>query len=106
MINPRKMCKQHISGEHNELHKHLPSLLSGCKIDGRFSPIVQIQLNMYVERHNELAKFLNHKSPLQIESSEIFKNIYPRYYDMVVDVKHNMKDLYGRCKQCNLKNGA
>ena len=98
-ITPILMCSQHITGEHNEIHKHLPHLYQGRKIDGRYSGPPQIQLNALQSRHDELAMCLNHNSPLTVDADRIKAN-YPQYYDVAVDVGHNMLDLYARCPKC------
>lgn len=99
MVDPRKMCKRHISGEHNEIHKHLPSLYKGVSIDGRMSPVVQIQLNALQSRHDELAAHLNHKSPLIVDD-ELIHDKYTRYYNKCVDIVFNKADLILRCPAC------
>jgi hypothetical protein len=99
MIDPNKMCKRHISGEHNEIHKHLPSLYAGVSVEGRMAPVVQIQLNALQARHDELAQYLNHKSPLEVDDGLIRRNYGPHYYRMV-DVTHNEADLANRCEAC------
>lgn len=93
------MCGSHRSGEHNEIHKHLPDLYRGVRIDGRVSPVVQIQLNALQRRHDELAETLNHKSPLWVDEYLIWRN-YPYYYDLEVDFWHNVRDLAQRCPDC------
>ena len=99
MLSPKLMCKKHIAGEHGEIHKHLPSLYKGIKIDGRYANIVQIQLNALQSRHDELAQYLNHNSPLKI-NMELIKNNYPEYFYIDVDIEFNKQDLIKRCEQC------
>ena len=103
MINPKHLCKKHLLGEHGEMHKFLPSFRKKVKIDGRFSPIVQIQFQGYKERHDALAeemlrRGMNHKSPL-IDLPD-FKSMYPQHYHRTVEVPHNIKDLSERCPDC------
>lgn len=99
MINPKYMCIRHRAGEHGEIHKHLPTLYKAVSVHGRFNPIVQIQLNALQSRHDKLALILNHNSPLDIDDYLIWKN-YPQYYDLNVDIDHNIKDLSARCPEC------
>jgi hypothetical protein len=103
MIDPRLLCKQHLVGEHGELHKHLPSLRKGHKVSGRFHPVIQIQLNAITTRHDQLAAELlrrggNHKSPL-VDVPDL-KAIYPDYFDLEVDLETSIADLCKRCKRC------
>jgi hypothetical protein len=103
MIEPYLLCRKHLLGEHNELHKFLPSFRKGIKVHGRFHPVVQIQFQGYIERHNALAlemikRGYNHKSPL-IDVPN-FRLIYPQYYDMLVDVNESYYILYNKCPEC------
>ncbi len=99
MLPTKWMCVSHRSGEHGEIHKHLPSLYQGVKIVGRMEPLVQVQLNALQSRHDELALTLNHNSPLEVDDYLIWKN-YPQYYDKVVDLEFNKRDLMQRCPDC------
>ena len=103
MINPVLLCKDHLLGEHNELHKHLPSFRKGHRVDGRFSPIVQMQFQGYAARHDALAQEIlrrgwNHKSPLT--NVPDFRSIYPQYWEKKVDLRESMLDLSSRCNKC------
>lgn len=102
------MCIRHINGQHNEIHKHLPSLYQGVKIDGRFNPIAQIELWSLQQVHDEVARYLpNHNSPIETDDYWLFK-LYPQYYYKRVDLEYNIKDLADRCKKCKelLKKGG
>jgi len=103
MINPIFLCNRHLLGEHGEIHKHLPSFRKGYSVKGRFEPVVQIQLNALAERHDELAeemilRGMNHSSPLT--DIPDLKKIYPEYYDLEVDPRYSVADLYNRCPRC------
>lgn len=62
-INPNYMCQQHQLGEHNELHKNRHNFVKKHSIKGRIYPVVQIEPESMKRRHDELAKYMNHKSP-------------------------------------------
>jgi len=103
MINPRCLCRKHLLGEHGEIHKHIPSFRKGHRINGRFSPIVQIQLNALRSRHDELAeemirRGMNHRSPLN--DLPDLKEIYPEYYYLNVNIENSILDLSSRCESC------
>jgi len=103
MIDPKLLCRQHLLGEHGEIHKHLPSFRKRHSVSGRFSPVVQIQLNALKERHDELAqemlrRGMNHKSPLA--NIPNLKETYPQYYDLNVDTHVSIRDLCQRCPKC------
>ena len=62
MINPVYMCSKHISGEHGELHKFLHNFEKRHNMRKRLEE-KQIFPQLMKERHDLLARFLNHKSP-------------------------------------------
>lgn len=102
MLPPEFMCMKHIVGEHGEIHKYLPHLLRGVSIDGRMEPVVQIQINALKSRHDELAKWMNHNSPLEFDE-QIIRNIYPQWYDKKVNKIISVIDLVYRCRDCGKK---
>ena len=103
MVDPALLCRKHLLGEHNELHKFLPSFRKGYSVAGRFSPVVQIQFKKYLERHNDLvdemlARGYKHNSPL--EDIPDFNELYPVYFNQLVDIDKSYKDLCDRCSRC------
>lgn len=106
MVDPLYLCDRHLLGEHGEIHKHLPSFRKGYSVKGRFTPVVQIQLNALVERHDQLAeemiaRGMNHSSPLTDVPD--LQKIYPEYYDLEVDIDISLADLYERCPRCRAR---
>ena len=75
MIDPKLMCDQHLLGEHGELHKFIPSFHKKYKVTNRVSPVVQIELSSYQERHDELA-------------------------EEMLSRENSIKDLRIRCRRC------
>jgi hypothetical protein len=103
MINPKLLCDKHLIAEHGEIHKHLPSFRKRNRIDGRFYPVVQIQLWNLPERHDDLAeemlhRGMNHKSPL-LDVPDL-KKLYPTFYYKNVDPEVSIIDLQNRCNKC------
>jgi len=97
------MCLGHKMGEHYEIHKHLPSLLSGVKVDGRYRTFPQIQMWSIVERHDILARNFNiHKSPIEDPQNTLkqLEKLYPQYFWINVDLRYNFWDLWLRCPEC------
>jgi len=101
-IHPLFMCSKHVTGQHSEIHKHLPSLYKGVKIDGRMNPIIQIELWSLQQVHDKFAQYLNHNSPLEVDEYLLWQN-YPQYYHKKVDIEYNIKDLCDRCPVCRKK---
>lgn len=67
MIDPAKMCRQHLLGEHNELHKLAGALKKGKRLNGYFKKGLLEPLKL-VARHQELVTEMhkrgyNHQSP-------------------------------------------
>ena len=104
MIDPEKLCRKHLLGEHGELHKFLPSFRKKFKVTNRVSPVVQIELSSYKKRHDELAsemlkRGMNHKSP--IEELPDFSYLPKDHFNAKVDITNSIKDLKQRCDQCS-----
>ena len=103
MIDPAKLCRKHLLGEHGELHKFLPSFVKKFKVANRVSPIVQIELSSYKKRHDELAiemlkRGMNHKSP--INKLPDFSYLPQNHYNAKVNIENSIKDLKQRCNHC------
>lgn len=64
MLPPELMCKTHLQGCHGELHKHRHVFEKGHSITNRIYPEPQIEPLSMKARHDELAQYFNHKSPL------------------------------------------
>jgi len=103
MIPPEFMCKQHIIGEHGEIHKFKKSFEKQYKINNRMFPIVQILPAKMKIRHDELAKYMNHKSEYILPDLSYLPK---EYLEAEVDIEYNIKDLNNRCSECRklLKN--
>ena len=103
MIDPKKLCKKHLLGEHGELHKFMPSFKKKHKVTNRVFPIVQIELSSYKQRHDALAKEMirrgmNHKSP--INELPDFSYLPKSNFNAKVDLDNSIKDLKERCNDC------
>jgi hypothetical protein len=101
MVNPKLLCNNHLLGEHGEIHKHRHNFEKKHKMDGRLSPVVQIEPMSMQSRHDELAKEMlhrniNHKSPfLQPDISYLQQK-----GEMKVDMMLSLVDLSERCNEC------
>lgn len=100
MVNPKLLCRQHLLGEHKELHQLLGSLKAGKSILGHIKD-KQVDPISIKERHQEI-KFemmrrgYNHNSDLSFEEKNIIKDA--RSVD--IDSKSNLKELKERCEDC------
>ena len=55
MISPSKMCRQHLLGEHKELHQLIGSLNKGKSVKGHINK-GQVEIHNIKSRHKELVK--------------------------------------------------
>lgn len=96
MIPCRLLCRQHLLGEHGEIHKHKHNFIKMHSMAGRKGQILPERMQ---DRHDALAdemvrRGFNHNSPY----------VQPLLHDMYkgwsVDVDYNIQDLMGRCASC------
>ena len=95
MVDPRKMCDQHLLGEHVELHMLVGSLRRKKTITG-FLEGGLVELHSIRSRHAELvlemkSRGFRHASPLLAFRARNAGN---------VNIKMSLKDLARRCAAC------
>jgi hypothetical protein len=105
MIDPKLLCRNHLLGEHLELHKFKSTFDKHYSISGRISPIVQIEPENMKVRHDELVKEMlfrgyNHKS--EYEQPDLSYLLDSERYAKV-DLDYNLKDLCNRCEACRIR---
>lgn len=108
-VDPTKLCRQHLLGEHNEMHTFVGTINrwraggKGAMKDfpnSRFVTEGLVEVHTIRARHDELAselerRGLKHNSPL-IEFKEFVAG--------KIDVKANEVELGRRCTQCQFEN--
>lgn len=95
MVNPSKLCRNHLLGEHKELHQLIGSLNKGKSIQGHIDK-GQVEIHNIKARHKALVKEMiqrgyKHFSPL------------PKFKDFKagkINISLNEKELARRCKDC------
>jgi hypothetical protein len=96
MVDPRVMCKDHLLGEHKEIHMMVGAILAGKSIEGYILK-GQIEVQSIKERHFELVyemvvnRHWKHKTPL------------PKFTPFNaghIDRDQSRRDLFGRCWEC------
>lgn len=102
MIDPTKLCRKHLLGEHGEIHKHRHNFVKQHSISGRLMPIVQIEPSSMKIRHDELAKEMirrgySHQSPYDMPSLSYLSSTDR---EARVDIEISKKDLKKRCRDC------
>ena len=98
MINPKRLCRQHLLGEHNEIHK-----LVGCLKKNK--SIVGYIRNGLVELHNIR---IRHEALVEEMTNRGYRHNSPLHFiphpewDVVgrVDKIKSLVDLSDRCPEC------
>jgi hypothetical protein len=98
LVNSEKLCRQHLLGEHKELHQLVGSLRKGKSIQGHLDK-GQVEIHSIEKRHKELVKEMlrrgyKHESPLL--KFRVFKA-------GKINILENERELERRCKNCGFK---
>ena len=110
MVEPSKLCRKHLLGEHVEIHKHKHCFVKKYSISKRISPVVQIEPSAMQTRHDELAQEMirrGYKHQSVYEMPDI--SHLPLFERMAkVDISFSIQDLSNRCVECrqNLNVGS
>jgi hypothetical protein len=99
MIVTGFLCRQHLLGEHGEIHKHRPSFVKQHSITGRRGQIEPLAM---ATRHDALAaemvrRGMNHKSPYQMPD---LSYLPPEDREGRVCVVTSFLLLMWRCSEC------
>lgn len=95
LVPTELMCRQHLLGEHVEMHMFAGSLRLGQSVNGYLDGLVDPK--QLVARHDEIViemseRGYNHRSPLESPRAE--------YYKGDVNPYANRKELRRRCRSC------
>ena len=95
MVDPRRMCTQHLLGEHAELHMLVGSLRQKRSLGG-FVANGLIEVHSVRSRHAELVgemlrRGFRHQSPLPAFTARRLGRVFR---------KKSLADLVARCKAC------
>ena len=107
MVDPRKMCLQHLLGEHSESHAFRGAMERGYSLRGYLEKGL-IEPGRLKERHDALvAEFerrgLQHRTPMVFEPDwevHLRKTKCEDLRDAKVDVEKSRRTLITRCKAC------
>lgn len=97
MIDPEIMCRQHLLGEHVEIHMFIGCINKGMNLKGYLEKGLIEPISIF-ERHEELVKEMEnrgykHNSPLPEVDLELFT-------DWKIDEHESFKELIDRCPEC------
>lgn len=97
MLDPKIMCREHLLGEHVEIHMFIGTINQGKSINGYVKKgLVEVH-NLY-NRHQELVKEMNrrkynHKSEVGMK----WKNVQKVG---TINKEKNKNELISRCSKC------
>lgn len=104
-VPTKYFCRQHLLGEHVELHMMIGTLKRGkVSIKGHVDK-GQCDLSKLEIRHRQLVEEMelrgyNHKSPMMWDIDFIIHDAIEKYGIVEIDVENNLKVLAGRCELC------
>lgn len=101
MVSPSVLCRKHLLGEHNELHKIVGSLRKQRSITGYIKNNC-VEVKKIEERHNDLVKEMRkrnytHKSPLPLFD---YSYLPKEQQDFKINLFQNRMLLLNRCDKC------
>lgn len=100
MVDPKVLCRNHLLGEHKELHMLVGSIRKGRNL-GKHLTLGNVDPTYIEVRHEQIVEEMkrreyNHKSPLpEFE--------YDGPPSAGIDVLHNLRDLAERCEACRAR---
>lgn len=101
MVDPRIMCRQHLLGEHNEIHMFVGAINRGQRLGGYISNNL-LDMSKLHERHEALAlemttRGFTHNSKLpDFDTSK-----YPEHQRRTpINSQKSLADLLARCNKC------
>lgn len=101
MVEPSIMCRNHLLGEHKEIHQLIGTLRMKCKVDGYVKNNL-IEVSSMIERHQQLVvemlnRGYNHNSELKEFKIDYLSDEIKNYK---IDKEKSLKDLLCRCENC------
>jgi len=97
MVDPSIMCRQHLLGEHAEIHMFIGTINRGNSVKGYLEKGLLEIHNLY-NRHNELVREM--KSRNYRHGSAISKKWKQARKLGSIDKDKNLKQLISRCSRC------
>lgn len=100
MINPELLCRKHLLGEHNELHKFKPSFEKQHNMNKRII-LNQIEPSSMKIRHDELAQEMirrGYKHQSEYTMPDI--SYIGKLLNEKVNTDLSYEDLKNRCEDC------
>jgi hypothetical protein len=105
LTNPKEMCRQHLLGEHVEMHMFVGTIRKGMSVEGYVSGGL-FEVDKILERHDELViemsrRGFHHGSPITQEQEEMILEWMKKNKNYgKVDSAKNRLELANRCEEC------
>jgi len=99
LVNPQKLCRQHLLGEHKELHQLVGSLRKGKSVKGHIDK-GQVEIHSIEKRHKELVKEMlrrGYKHQSKLKKFRVFRA-------GKINILENERELERRCNKCRFGN--
>jgi len=97
MVDPKIMCRQHLLGEHAEIHMFIGTISRGYSVKGYLEKGL-LEVHSLYDRHDELVREMKHRNYRHYSTiSETWKQA--RMLGSI-DKDKNLKQLIMRCSRC------
>jgi hypothetical protein len=97
MVNPRIMCRQHLLGEHTEIHMFIGTINRKKSVDGYLQKGL-LEVHNLFSRHNELVEEMKRRG--YKHQSEVEEEWKTAIRAGLIDRKRNFEELINRCSKC------
>ena len=97
MVNPTIMCREHLLGEHAEIHMFVGTIDRGRSIRGYVERGL-LEVHSLFNRHEELVQEMKRRNCRH--DSEIDKKWKEAAKTWTIDRQKNLKQLINRCSRC------
>jgi len=107
-VDPRLLCRQHLLGEHVEMHMFLGTIRQGHSVAGYTSAGI-VDPHRVLARHDALAaeierRGMNHRSPMVLTASD--EEAIAALPAAEIDAVANLAELARRCERCRERQAA
>jgi hypothetical protein len=100
MVNPRIMCRQHLLGEHVEIHMFIGTLDRKKSVKGYLQKGL-LEVHNLRSRHNELVEEMKRRGYRHhSEVEEKWKTVNMLGF---IDRKQSLDDIINRCSKCKIR---
>jgi hypothetical protein len=97
MVNPTIMCREHLLGEHAEIHMFVGTIDRGRSIRGYVERGL-LEVHSLFNRHEEVVQEMKRRN--YRHDSEIDKKWKEAAKTGTIDRQKNLKQLINRCSRC------